>query len=116
VLEPRSWSLRRNVFQEQLARAFDAADEVVLAAVYGAEQVAPEQRLDEERLVADLCRRGANARFVPEVGVIVAELVHATRPGDVVVVMSNGGFGGLHDRLLRALGSRAARVSGQSGG
>ena len=67
VLEPRSWSLRRNVFQDKLASAFDHADEIVLAEVFGAEQVPSEERLDPARLVADLARRGRPARFLPAV-------------------------------------------------
>ncbi|HEX9182204.1 MAG TPA: cyanophycin synthetase, partial [Burkholderiales bacterium] len=64
VLEPRSWSLRRNVFQDRLAACFDDADEVVLAEVYGAEQLPQEVRLDPERLVRDLAGRGRPSRFL----------------------------------------------------
>ncbi len=103
VLEPRSWSLRRNVFQEQLAAAFDHADEIVLAEVFGADQLPAEERLDPARLVADLARRGRPARFLPGVDEIVAYLRAETRPEDVVAVLSNGGFGGIHGKLLAAL-------------
>jgi UDP-N-acetylmuramate: L-alanyl-gamma-D-glutamyl-meso-diaminopimelate ligase len=106
VLEPRSWSLRRNVFQDRLATSFDDADEVVLAEVFGAEQLPEAVRLDPERLVADLARRGRPARFLPGVDAIVAHLVAHARPGDVVAVLSNGGFGGIHDKLLTELGRR----------
>jgi UDP-N-acetylmuramate: L-alanyl-gamma-D-glutamyl-meso-diaminopimelate ligase len=107
VLEPRSWSLRRNVFQEKLASAFDHADEVVLAEVFGAEQLPPQERLDPSRLVADLASRGRPARFLPGVEAIVAHLVEHARRGDVVAVLSNGGFGGIHGMLLKALEARA---------
>ena len=103
VLEPRSWSLRRNVFQDKLAAAFDAADEIVLAEVFGADQLPPEERLDPARLVADIARRGRPARFLPGVDAIVAHLVSEGRPEDVVAVLSNGGFGGIHGKLLAAL-------------
>jgi UDP-N-acetylmuramate: L-alanyl-gamma-D-glutamyl-meso-diaminopimelate ligase len=103
VLEPRSWSLRRNVFQEKLASAFDHADEVVLAEVFGAEQLPPEERLDPARLVADLARRGRPARFLPGVDAIVAYLVAEARRNDVIAVLSNGGFDGIHGKLLAAL-------------
>jgi UDP-N-acetylmuramate: L-alanyl-gamma-D-glutamyl-meso-diaminopimelate ligase len=112
VLEPRSWSLRRNVFQERLASAFDAADEVVIADVYRADDVPRGQRLDPRRLVADLSHRGASARFLAGVDDIVAELSAEIRPGDVITVMSNGAFGDLHDRLLDALRSRAEAAGG----
>ena len=103
VLEPRSGSLRRNVFQEKLAAAFDDADEIVLAEVFGADQLPPEERLDPARLVADIARRGRPARFLPGVDAIVAHLVAEARPEDVVAVLSNGGFGGIHGKLLAAL-------------
>jgi len=107
VCEPRSWSLRRNVFQDELAGALAEADEVVVAAVFAADRIQPAERLDPERLVADLRRRGRGARFVPEPDAIVALLAGEARAGDVVTVMSNGGFGGLHERLLQALAARA---------
>jgi UDP-N-acetylmuramate: L-alanyl-gamma-D-glutamyl-meso-diaminopimelate ligase len=106
VLEPRSWSLRRNVFQDKLASAFDSADEIVLAEVFGADQLPPEERLDPARLVADLARRGRPARFLPGVDAIVRYLVEEARPEDVVAVLSNGGFDGIHGKLLAALGTR----------
>jgi UDP-N-acetylmuramate: L-alanyl-gamma-D-glutamyl-meso-diaminopimelate ligase len=106
VLEPRSWSLRRNVFQDKLASAFDSADEIVLAEVFGADQLPPEERLDPARLVADLARRGRPARFLPGVDAIVRYLVEEARPEDVVAVLSNGGFDGIHGKLLAALGAR----------
>jgi len=109
VLEPRSWSLRRNVFQERLASAFDAADEVVLAEVYGADQLPAAERLDPERLVADLARRGRPSRFLPGVDAIVSFLAEHARAGDVVATLSNGGFGGIHAKLLAALEAQGVR-------
>jgi UDP-N-acetylmuramate: L-alanyl-gamma-D-glutamyl-meso-diaminopimelate ligase len=106
VLEPRSWSLRLNVFQERLAAAFDGADEVVIAEVFGSESIAPERRLDAARLAGDLAARGRPARFLPDVDAIVEHLSGGCRPGDVVVVLSNGGFGGIHAKLLDALAAR----------
>ncbi len=107
VLEPRSWSLRRNVFQDRLAACFEAADEVVIAGVYGTEEIPSSSRLDPERLVKDLTSRGKAARFLPHVEEIVSFLVRSVRPGDVVAVLSNGGFGGLHERLLTSLERRS---------
>ena len=108
VLEPRSWSLRRNVFQDRLGACFESADEVVLASVYHAEEIPPESRLDPDRLVRDLAARGRPARFLPGVDAIADFLVAAAKPGDLVAVLSNGGFGGLHEKLLRGLESREA--------
>jgi UDP-N-acetylmuramate: L-alanyl-gamma-D-glutamyl-meso-diaminopimelate ligase len=102
VFEPRSASSCRRVFQRAFAESFAAADEVVIAQVYRA-QLPPEERLSPERLVDDLAAAGRHARYVPDVGAIVDVLAREVRDGDIVVVMSNGGFGGIHARLLAAL-------------
>ncbi len=102
VFEPRSASSCRRVFQDDFARAFGQADEVILAAVF--RSTLPEgERLDAEQLVADLKRRGRPARHIPEIDAIVETIVREHRAGDVVVLMSNGGFGGIHGKLLTAL-------------
>ena len=106
ICEPRSWSLRRNVFQERLVDALQAADEIVLAAVYGADQIDESERLDPDRLASELGRRGRSARFVPEVEEIVSLVGKSAESGDVVVIMSNGAFDGLHGRILEALHTR----------
>ena len=107
VFEPRSWSMRRNVFQDRLPGAFAGADEVVLARVFGAEELPASERLDPERLVTDLAAAGRRARFLDDVEAIIEDLVRRCAPGDVVAVMSNGGFNGLHDKLLRALAGKS---------
>ena len=75
----------------------------MLSEVYGADQLQPEERLDPKQLVADLAKRRRPARFLPGVDAIVAYLVAETRPEDVVAVLSNGGFSGIHQKLLTAL-------------
>jgi len=106
VLEPRSGSLRRKVFQDKLPPAFDHADEIVLAEVFGADKLKPEERLDEKQLVSDIARRNRPARFLPGVDAIVEYLAKNTRKGDVIAVLSNGGFGGIHQKLLDAISAR----------
>jgi len=106
VLEPRSWSLRRNVFQERLAESFAGADHVVIADVFRPDAIPEGERLDPERLVADLARTGVAATHLADPESIVTYLAGSTRPGDVIVVMSNGGFEGLHERLLERLALR----------
>jgi len=101
--EPRSASSCRRVFQEDFARAFAGADEVVFAPVFRSEL--PEaERLSMPRLVSDLRCADIAARELPSVDEIVTAIAREQRPGDLVVIMSNGGFGGIHQKLLQALG------------
>jgi UDP-N-acetylmuramate: L-alanyl-gamma-D-glutamyl-meso-diaminopimelate ligase len=102
VFEPRSASSCRRVFQRDFAEAFGSADEVIIAGVF--RSTLPEsERLSAEQLVDDLTAKGQRARHVPEVDDIIRKIVAEHRAGDVVVLMSNGGFGGIHRKLLKAL-------------
>jgi len=102
VFEPRSASSCRRVFQDDFAKAFSAADQVIVAAVFRS-SLPEAERLSAEQLVTDLARGGRQARHIPDVDDIVATIVAEHREGDVVVLMSNGGFGGIHGKLLQAL-------------
>ena len=105
VFEPRSATSCRKVFQQDFANAFadSGADEVIVAAVFRA-TLAADERLSVDELVDDLRRRGRRARAVPDVDAIVNVIAAEAQPGDVVLLMSNGGFGGIHDKLLHQLG------------
>ncbi|HEX5037763.1 MAG TPA: UDP-N-acetylmuramate:L-alanyl-gamma-D-glutamyl-meso-diaminopimelate ligase [bacterium] len=105
VFEPRSNTTRRNIFQNDFAKAFDAADEIVFAAPYLAEKIPEDERLHPEQIVADLKARGKKAFFLPSLDEIVALIQRDAKPGDVVCFMSNGGFGGIYDRTIQALKS-----------
>ena len=102
VFEPRSATACRRVFQKEFAAALRLADQVVVADVFRASLPAAE-RLSEAAVVADLTAAGVAARHVPRVADIVTFIARGARSGDRVVVMSNGGFGGIHERLLAAL-------------
>jgi UDP-N-acetylmuramate: L-alanyl-gamma-D-glutamyl-meso-diaminopimelate ligase len=102
VFEPRSASSCRRVFQNDFARAFGAADEVVVAAVFRS-NLPESERLSAEQLVDDLRSAGRQARHIPDIDAIVSTIASEGREGDVVVLMSNGGFGGIHQKLLKAL-------------
>jgi UDP-N-acetylmuramate: L-alanyl-gamma-D-glutamyl-meso-diaminopimelate ligase len=102
VFEPRSASSCRAIFQDAFARAFGGADEIVLAPVFRS-SLPEEQRLSVPRLVDDLRRGGQSAREGASIDEIASLIVREHRPGDLVVLMSNGGFGGIHQKLLRAL-------------
>ncbi len=104
VFEPRSATACRRIFQADFARAFvdSGADEIVLAAVFRS-NLPEDERLSIDQLVADVERAGRRARSIPLVADIVATIAREAREGDIVVIMSNGGFDGIHDKLLDAL-------------
>jgi UDP-N-acetylmuramate: L-alanyl-gamma-D-glutamyl-meso-diaminopimelate ligase len=104
VFEPRSATSRRRVFQQEFVTAFSEADEVVIGPPYDQSRIPEAQRLDPDRLVADLRQNSVNAVYLPGVQSIVDHLAARVRPGDVVVVMSCGAFGDLHRRLLAEIG------------
>ncbi len=106
IWEPRSNTSRRNTFQKAYAKAFDAADQVIIAPPHDTSRIAPELRFSAEQLVEDLADRGVDAMTLPGVDAIVATVAAQAQPMDVVAVLSNGGFGGLHDKLLTALSER----------
>jgi UDP-N-acetylmuramate: L-alanyl-gamma-D-glutamyl-meso-diaminopimelate ligase len=105
VFEPRSNTSRRRVFQDEFTAALAAADEAVLAAVFtkASDPLPAEERLDPEGLVASLAGRGVPARLIDGVPAIRDYLVGSARPGDVIVIMSNGAFGGLPRLVADAL-------------
>jgi UDP-N-acetylmuramate: L-alanyl-gamma-D-glutamyl-meso-diaminopimelate ligase len=96
------------VFQDDFAQAFAGADAVVVAAAHMPGKVPESQRLSENDLVQAMKARGQDARFIGPVDDIVTHLARELREGDRVVVLSNGGFGGIHGKLLAALGAPAA--------
>jgi UDP-N-acetylmuramate: L-alanyl-gamma-D-glutamyl-meso-diaminopimelate ligase len=106
LFEPRSNTTRRNVFQTDLVGAFGRADAVVVSQVARLEQIAPEERLNPEKLMQDLKASGRDATYLPDADSIVAHVAKNVQGGDVVVVFSNGGFGGIHAKLLERLGRR----------
>jgi UDP-N-acetylmuramate: L-alanyl-gamma-D-glutamyl-meso-diaminopimelate ligase len=106
IFEPRSATSCRRVFQSDFARAFTAADVVILPAVFRS-TLPDDQRLNAEQLVSDLKEHGTDARYIPQVDDIVDAVQRDARPGDLVVVMSNGGFENIHQKLLAALAARA---------
>jgi UDP-N-acetylmuramate: L-alanyl-gamma-D-glutamyl-meso-diaminopimelate ligase len=112
AFEPRSATSRRNVFQSAFADALAHADEVVLAPLWAPEKVPADDRLDVERLAADLRTQDVPARLIPTAAATAQHLAERAAPGDTVVVMSSGDYGGLHDRLLALLGDpvRPARA------
>ena len=103
LFEPRSNTTRRAVFQQELPRALAEADGVILSQVARMEQLQPDQRLDPMKVIEDIAAAGKPAFYEPGADEIVQRLKPLIRANDVVVILSNGGFGGIHERLLNEL-------------
>lgn len=105
VFEPRSRSSRLSVFEERYREAFSHADDVIIAGVFNPEDAKRfgNELLDVNKLVGDIAASGKQAATFPDADTIVAHLAPELRDGDVIAVMSNGGFGGIHDKLLNVL-------------
>ena len=108
VLEPRSNTLRRNVFEEALVDSLALADRSVLAAVFKSEAIPAAERLHPENVATALRARGFESAVYADADAIVAAIVPELRSGDVVAILSNGGFGGIYTKLPQALGSGKA--------
>ncbi len=108
VFEPRSWSSRLAVFQDDYAQAFTPADYVVIASVFDSSKATEKGRvLDTNQLIADIAAQNKPALVIEGADEIVRHLAPELRASDVVAIMSNGGFGGIHDKLLEALRASA---------
>jgi UDP-N-acetylmuramate: L-alanyl-gamma-D-glutamyl-meso-diaminopimelate ligase len=106
VFEPRSWSSRLAVFQEKYERAFAYADYVIIAGVYNTSKASELGAvLDTDELVRQLELQGKPSFSLPDADSIVAHLAPELKDADVVAVMSNGGFGGIHEKILNVLKS-----------
>jgi UDP-N-acetylmuramate: L-alanyl-gamma-D-glutamyl-meso-diaminopimelate ligase len=106
VLEPRSNTLRRRVLQSELAHSLALADEVVVAGVFRSEAVPENERLELPALALDIQKHGRRVRLMADADEIVQTVAPEMRSGDVVAILSNGGFGGIYEKLparLRAL-------------
>lgn len=103
VFEPRTNSSRRRVFQQAYVSAFDHADQVVVREPMALAQLAEEERFSSAQLVADLKEQGRDARYYATTEEILAYLDGELRAGDVVAILSNGGFDNIHTRLLDQL-------------
>ena len=108
VFEPRSNSSRRNIFQRDYALSFDRADRTFIPEPPLMDGIPIEERFSSRQLVSDLNRRGLEASHHETTDLLLQSLVREVRIGDVVLIMSNGGFDGLHGCLLKALAQEEA--------
>jgi UDP-N-acetylmuramate: L-alanyl-gamma-D-glutamyl-meso-diaminopimelate ligase len=104
VFEPRNYTSQRKEFQDAFRGALAIADRVIVAKLFRPERYDADTALDPRGLVEGLRADGLQADYIPQVDDIVRRVARESRPGDVVLVMSNGGFGGIHEKLLAALG------------
>ena len=100
VFEPRSATSKRKVFEQDFPNSFLVADRVIIAGLFSPEKIREEERLDPELVVTCLREKGCYAQFIKEVDDIVAFMAENTESGDVVLVMSSGGFGDIHQKIL----------------
>jgi UDP-N-acetylmuramate: L-alanyl-gamma-D-glutamyl-meso-diaminopimelate ligase len=116
VFEPRSATSRLAVFQDDYADAFDRADYVVISTVFAREKGSAYGRLlDTDELIRRIDARGTPAFCLDGADAIVEHLAPQLRAGDTVAVMSNGGFGGIHEKLLDALRTSVEKAKGEAG-
>lgn len=105
VFEPRSATSRRSVFQDEFPKAFDSADRIIIAGLHAPEKVSPAERLDPKRVVNDLLARGKEAEYISTADEIVKAVHPRLCRGDLICIMSSGGFDGLHEKILKVLGT-----------
>src|SRR6201996_4513040 len=110
VLEPRSNTLRRNVFELDLVDSLALADRVVLASVFKSESIPANERLHPENVVSALNTRGVPASLLADADAIVEAVVQQLHEGDVVAILSNGGFGNIYGKLPKAIASRTSKA------
>jgi UDP-N-acetylmuramate: L-alanyl-gamma-D-glutamyl-meso-diaminopimelate ligase len=112
ILEPRSNSMRRKVFQQSLPKALALADRVVLGGVFRAQQLGDENRLEPESVAASVRELGKDARAFVGSDAIAEYLSNEAKSGDLLLVMSNGSFDGLCEKLLKRLGREVVTPTG----
>jgi UDP-N-acetylmuramate: L-alanyl-gamma-D-glutamyl-meso-diaminopimelate ligase len=103
VFEPRTNSSMRKVFQDVYPLSFDPADLICIRNPSRLDKIPPTQRFSSQKLVADLKHRGKDARYFPDTDSIIDFVLSYAMPGDLILVMSNGGFDNIHQRLLDGL-------------
>jgi UDP-N-acetylmuramate: L-alanyl-gamma-D-glutamyl-meso-diaminopimelate ligase len=103
VFEPRSNSSRRNIFQDQYNKAFDQADIAMIPEPSMMDKIDPQDRFSSTKLVDDLTKRNIQAFYAPDTDILLNEIMRQTREGDVILIMSNGSFNNLHQRLFERL-------------
>jgi len=103
IFEPRSNTLRRKVFEKELVKSLAIADHVIITTIFQPEKIPEHERLTTQSVVSGLTRSGKPARELQDADAIVEAVAPELRSGDVVAILSNGGFGGIYEKLPRKL-------------
>ena len=103
VFEPRTNSSMRKVFQDVYPLSFDGADLICIRRPSRLDKIKPDERFSSEKLVADLKNQGKDAYYFPNTATIIDFLVKTACYGDLILIMSNGGFDNIHEKLLKKL-------------
>jgi UDP-N-acetylmuramate: L-alanyl-gamma-D-glutamyl-meso-diaminopimelate ligase len=106
VCEPRSNTLRRRVFEQELAQSLAIADQVVIASIFKPEAIREDERLRVQSVVEGAKKLGRPARELADADAIVSAIAPELREGDVIAILSNGGFGGIYEKLPQAIADR----------
>lgn len=114
VFEPRTNSSRRAVFQEDYASVFGDADRIFIREHVPLDTLSRDEQFSASRLAADLCARGLQAEACTDTAAILDALAVSCQSGDVVAILSNGGFDSIHERLLAQLGQAESGFPGQA--
>jgi UDP-N-acetylmuramate: L-alanyl-gamma-D-glutamyl-meso-diaminopimelate ligase len=116
IFEPRSYTAQRREFEPDYERAFAIADEIILAALFHPERYDEATGLRPDELVGRWRAAGRDAAHIPAVDDIVKHVAQSARSGDVLLIMSNGGFGGIHGKVIAALQARMKTGAGARAG
>jgi UDP-N-acetylmuramate: L-alanyl-gamma-D-glutamyl-meso-diaminopimelate ligase len=103
VFEPRTATSMRSIFQEEYAESFHMADIICIRQPPSVRKIPDNEKFSSQQLVADLKERGKKAYFFPDTDAIIEFIIHHAEPSDLVLIMSNGGFDNIHQRLLDSL-------------
>jgi UDP-N-acetylmuramate: L-alanyl-gamma-D-glutamyl-meso-diaminopimelate ligase len=103
IFEPRSATSRRKVFEDSFPKSFLKADRVIFAGLFAPEKIKDEERLDVQAVIASINNMGGVAEYIPQVDDIVKFITKNAKSEDVILVMSSGGFDGIHRKILERL-------------
>ena len=103
IFEPRSYTAQRREFQQDFTEALMEADQIILAGLFHPERYDKMTAISPDEMIAEMRRGGRQAEYIDSVDEIVKHITPQLQKGDIVVIMSNGSFGGIHDKLLKAL-------------